>query len=322
MQKSRAATYLTVKLGQPPKLVSEAVDCFLADCKARNLSRHTLGVNRTVLAKFLDFVGDPSLESITSQHIRAFLIDKAAHTSSATAARNYTVLRTFFKFLTQENFLNANPMANIEKPKFSAPVIRPLPAEEIERLLRACDAKTFTGLRDRLALLILVDAGLRASELCDLTLQDIDIENQLFLVRHGKGDRSRRVPFGAAVLNLLRQYLVRRSEVDTPNLLVTVYGEPIDRYRLRKIVENAAKRAGIEEPVGPHRLRHTCGVQLLKNGADAFTVQKILGHTTLHMTRRYCELADSDVQEKHRLYSPGDRFANLASNSERRKRLV
>ncbi len=310
----------SVQVGRTPRTLQEAADTFLADCKARNLSPCTVTLNGIILRGLRDFLGDADLQSVTATDLRRFLIDKASNTSPATAARYYDALKRFWRFLATEGFVSADPMTTIEKPRAPVPIIQPLSSEQVDAMLEACDPKSFSGLRDRLILLVLVDCGLRASELCGLTLADVDLENQQLLIRHGKGDRSRRVPFGAAVLSLLRQYIARRAEVDTASLFVTVYGEPLDRFRLRAIVMRAAERAKVTHPhMGPHLLRHTCGVQLLRAGADSFTVQKVLGHSTLLMTRRYCELADSDIQAKHRLYSPGDRLKNAAPTGKRRR---
>jgi integrase/recombinase XerD len=312
---------VAVRLGNAPRTVEEAAVGFLADCAARNLSPATIEVNRIVLTALRDFLDNAHIAEVSTQDLRRFLIEKASSTSPATAARYYDTLRRFFGFLEAEGFCSPNPMHGVRKPRAPIPIIRPLSTEEIERLVAACDNRTFCGLRDKLALLVLVDCGLRASELCDLELSDVDIENRQFLVRRGKGNRSRRVPFGAAVLATLRQYLARRAEAECPKLLVNVYGEPIDRHRLRAIVRNRARRAGVEHPhMGPHLLRHCCGIQLLRAGADVFTVQKVLGHATLVMTRRYCELADSDVHEKHALFSPADRLRTAATGTRRRLR--
>lgn len=312
----------TIRLGKPPSTLAEAAASFIADCRARNLSPCTITLNRIILRGLADFLGDTALSQITPADLRRFVIEKASNTSPATAARYFDCLKCFFRFLAAEGFISQNPAAGIEKPRAPVPVIEPLQQEQVEAMVSACDTRTFSGIRDRLVLLMLVDTGLRASELCNLCVNDVDLENQQLLVRHGKGGKSRRVPFGNAVLGALRTYLARRAEVDEPHLLVTVYGEPVDRYRLRAIVKNAAERAGVKHPhAGPHLLRHTAGVMYLRRGGDTFTLQKIFGHSTQHMTRRYCELADQDVQDKHRLFSPADALSRTATSAGRKKRL-
>mgnify|MGYP000285991706 CR=1 FL=1 len=308
---------LSVQVGTPPKTLLEAVESFVIECAARGLSKNTIALNCIILRELTNFLGDKPIEDVTTDELRRFFVEKATSTSVSTAARYHNTIHRLFTFLAEDGFIPTNPMAGVKKPKVPAPVIKPLTPEQIEALIAACDAKSFVGLRDKLILLMLIDCGLRASELANLTLDDVDLENQIFLVRHGKGGKSRRVPFGKAVLAVLRAYLAKRAEVTTPNLIVTVYGDPVDRYRLRAIVTQRGEKAGVK--CTTHLLRHTCAVSYLRAGGDAFSLQKLLGHSTLTMTRRYCELADSDIAEKHRLYSPADRIKNAGLEQKRRR---
>jgi len=310
----------TLIVGKSPGTVENASRLYIADCKSRNLSNATVSLTVIILKGLCDYLEGKPLADVTSHDLRKFFIKKATSTSSATAARYYECLHAFFKFLHKEGFLHSSPMTTVTKPKAPTPLIEPLAQEQIEAMVNACGTG-FAGIRDRLILLVLIDCGLRASELCDLTMSDIDWENCIFLIRHGKGDKARRVPFGSVVASTMRQYLARRAEVDTPYLLVTVYGERVDRHRLRSIVKAVAAKAGItHKHMCTHLLRHTFAVSYLRAGGDVFSLQKVLGHSTLTMTRRYSELADSDIQEKHRLYSPGDRLKLKEKAGRRRLR--
>ena len=309
---------ITVSVGNAPETIRDATKIYLADNKARSLSVHTLGTNTRVLKALTDFLDGKPIAEVSSGDLRRFFIEKATATSPATAQRYYNCIHAFFRFLQHEEFISADPMTGVQKPKAPTPIIEPLSQEQIEAMLNTC-GKKFTGIRNRLVLMTLVDCGLRASELCDLTVSDIDWEEQLFLVRHGKGDKARRVPFGSAVASTMRQYLARRAVVDTPYLFVTCYGDQVDRYRLRAIVARVAAKAGVVHPhMGPHLMRHTCAVLYLRAGGDVFSLQRILGHSTLVMTRRYSELADSDVSDKHRLFSPADRLQPAVKTGRKR----
>jgi len=175
--------------------------------------------------------------------------------------------------------------------------------------MNALNPKTFTGMRDRLIISLLYDTGMRSTELCMAELSDWDADSQSILIRHGKGDKSRTVYFGVSTAKLLQQYLIRRGTQATNRIIVNSYGMPVDRYRVRIIVNNAGKRVGIKTTT--HLLRHSFAVAMLRNGADVFTVQKMLGHSSLQMTLHYSKLADGDVSAKHRLYSPSDRLKQL-----------
>lgn len=314
-------TLRTVHAAGSPLDLSGATERFLTNCKSRNLSPRTLEVNRSVLAALEAALPVQNVADVTAHELRRFFIAKTTDTSPATAARYYDAIRAFFVFLEAEGFLDSNPMSQVVKPKAPRPIIEPLKAEEVEALLASCGTADFIGIRNRLILLMLVDCGLRASELGALELGDVDLDLQALMVRMGKGGKSRRVPFGRAVGMALERYLVRRGKLDSEALLVTCYGHPIDRYHLRHIIIGCAEKAGIEHKrMGPHLLRHTFAVSYLRAGGDVFSLQKMLGHADLTMTRRYSELADSDVQEKHRLYSPADRLRNASPEGKKRLR--
>jgi integrase/recombinase XerD len=179
--------------------------------------------------------------------------------------------------------------------------------DEVQLMLDACNLKTFAGVRNAVCLLIMFGCGLRCTELCELTMADIDWSDGVMVIRQTKTGRSRRVPFGETTAKMVRSYLLLRGKLETDRLIVNSYGEATDRYRMLKIVQFVAEKAGLDTTrVHPHLLRHSCAVNLLRNGADVFTVQKILGHSTLSMTRHYSQLADLDVIEKHRAFSPAD----------------
>lgn len=120
----------------------------------------------------------------------------------------------------------------------------------------------------------------------------------------------------------LLNYQARRGNLPTLSLFVTVYGVGVDRYRVRDIIIERGKQAKVGGVrCSPHTFRHTCAVMYLRNGGDVFSLQKLLGHTDLTMTRRYAELSENDVCEKHRKFSPGDALPQTARVVGRRTRL-
>lgn len=309
---------LSVVTSRAPETLAQASDVFLTDCESRNLSPATLALNRTVLRLLDEAMECPRLQDVTAHSLRRFLIEVGTRRAPSTAQRYYETLRAFFAFLESDGLLEPNPMRQVVKPKAPKPIIEPLAQEDVEALVASCGSD-FVGQRDRLVLLLLVDCGLRASELAELKAEDVDMGNQLLLIRHGKGDKSRRVPFGHAVAAALKSWLPRLEGLPCDRLIVNCFGNGIDRYRVRHIILKRAKRAGLEGRIGPHLLRHTCAVSYLRAGGDVFSLQKILGHADLTMTRRYTELADTDVQDKHRQFSPADRLRQ--PETDKRKRL-
>lgn len=301
-----------------------AVSAFTAFCDSKNLSPRTIEYYAARLASFrrrLEISSTaPRPSDVTPTTIREFLRYEKEHSSASTANHSLCTLKVFFGFLHNEGFIESNPTLVVQKQKVRKPVIQTLSMEQVDRLVATCK-KDFYGVRDRAILLVLIDTGLRASELCGIALSDLDWSEQTIRVV-GKGDKERIVPFGSAVRQALRQYVIVRGELETNALFVGHYGDPIDRSRLREIVRRRCERAGIRgiRP-SPHTLRHTAAVSFLRAGGDTFTLQKLLGHTSQEMTRRYCEsLSTEDVQRKHRQFSPVDNMS-LSVPAKGRKRL-
>jgi site-specific recombinase XerD len=135
-----------------------------------------------------------------------------------------------------------------------------------------------------------------------------------------KGDKERTIWFGLTTTQALRQYLTRRGELDHNKLFVSHTGEPINRYRVRNIIVERSEQAGISGVrCSPHSLRHTCAVTFLRNGASAFDVQRLLGHSTLDMTKRYVSLVDSDLMDAHAKASPVDNIASIKAKFGRKR---
>jgi integrase/recombinase XerC/integrase/recombinase XerD len=257
---------------------------------------------------------------VSMNTIREFLLDEIIRNSPSTACHCHTTLSVFFGYMVTEGLIKSTPMKSVEKPKRRRTIIDTFTPEQVELILSTC-GNDFYGIRDRCMILIMLDCGLRVSELVGLTLDNIALEDQTFIVV-GKGNKERMVPYGDTVKNVLVRYLGRRAKIVENRLLVNCYGKPISRYSVREIISRKGDRVGITGVrCSPHTFRHTCAVQFLRSGGDIFTLQRLLGHSTLEMTKRYCEsLNAADVQNKHRLYSPVDNM-NLSAKTSSRKRI-
>jgi integrase/recombinase XerC/integrase/recombinase XerD len=180
-------------------------------------------------------------------------------------------------------------------------LIQPLSEDEIQRVLIAAQQHT-GGVRNYTMLLLFLDTGIRLSELVNLKIPDIDFAAGQFKV-FGKGAKERIVLMGLATRREVIRYMEHyRPQPINPNenrLFLTASGSAITKRSLGQMIERLATRAGIPR-LHAHLLRHTFAVRYLVNGGDVFTLQKILGHTTLEMTRKYVTLASGDVKEKHR----------------------
>jgi len=172
------------------------------------------------------------------------------------------------------------------------------------------DTSRSAGFRAWTTILILLDTGLRANELVGLTLNEVNLEDGIVKV-YGKGAKERIVPIGARVQRAIWKYFQHhRPEPANPlcnNLFLTKNGEPITVNRLETIIEYHGKKAQVKGcRCSPHSLRHTFVISYLRDGGNVFSLQRILGHSTLDMVRNYIALTQSDLQAAHLPCSPVD----------------
>ena len=319
---ARANVVKTHSLKSMADDLQSAIDGFLAYCKSKNLSSNTVGYysyRLHALHVYLVATASPTAPtSLTPQTIRAFLTTEAEQKSASTASHSHTALRAFFGFLVNDGFLESSPMNNVAKPKRRKSIINTFSLEQVDAVLSHC-GKDFLGIRDRAIIAMLLDCGLRVSELAGLDLDDVDWADGALIVL-GKGNKERVVPFGHTTRQVLTGYIARRGVLDTEALFVSNLATRLDRHRVAGIIERRCERAEITGVrCSPHTFRHTMAVSYLRNGGDVFSLQKFLGHSSLDLTRRYAELSQTDVQDKHRLYSPADRLASAKQVSGRKR---
>jgi integrase/recombinase XerD len=219
-------------------------------------------------------------------------------------------LRIFFSWLVSEDVIDNNPFDRVKIPRPPRKVIATFSDSQIQQLLNTIDTGTAEGYRNLTIIVTLLDTGMRVSELCTLKLDGVWLEDGLLKVL-GKGNKERLIPMGKQVQRLLWRYISRyRLEPARPNtdtIFLTADGKPLTKDRVDKIMAYYGKKAAISNVrCSPHTLRHTAAVRFLRNGGDVFSLQRMLGHASLEMTRRYCELADIDVKRAHLTASPVD----------------
>ena len=223
-------------------------------------------------------------------------------------------VRAFWSWLVREEIITSNPFTKVKVPKAPKKVIATFSEKQLTALLKAVNTSMPAGFRDWTIMLTLLDTGLRASELVGLTMGNINLEDGMVKVL-GKGSKERMVPFGAKVQRILWKYLHKYRPQPAnplcPTLFLTASGNPITTDRLRTIIEKYALRAGIEGVrCSPHTFRHTFAISYLRNGGDVFSLQRILGHSSLEVVSIYVNFASADIKSRHRRFSPAD---NLAS---------
>jgi len=329
--------------------LSQACDGLVRYKSATGLSPNTIRNYRTTFAKLKAYFEshpersaaesqDPAFDSITRGQLIDFLAwlrDEYLSEPDGAAPRGqikpspksilniHTDLSGLWSWGVAEGFVPANIVRTIAPPDPKEPVVETLTKEEIDALLAACDrSKTWknrqvvanerpTADRDRVIIMLLVDTGLRVSELCGLKIKDADLTNRHIVV-FGKGNKERALPISPRTAKTLWRYLTteRKDELVNSPLFLGNTGEPLNRGALLKLLLRLGEKASVQD-CHPHRFRHTFAVNFLshreashRNGGNAFELQMALGHTTLEMVQTYLSLAQTDLDVAYRKALP------------------
>lgn len=272
----------------------------------KGLSANTMNAYGSDLKSFFSFVSVATVEEITQEEIIAFLTHKKSlEHASASISRALVAIKVFFRFLKREKQIENNPADALEGPKLWQLLPEVLSTEEINRFLLQPDPETFEGVRDRALLEMLYASGLRVSELCQLSLYDVDDE---YVKVKGKGGKERLVPIHKKAICALDRYLsIYRDNWPSDKLqilFVTSKGKPIDRFTVWKLVKKYAKQAGIQKSISPHVLRHSFATHLLDHGADLRIIQEMLGHSNIATTDRYTHISQSRLKDAFSRFHP------------------
>lgn len=305
--------------------IESAVSDFLDYANSKNLSPMTIKYYQQQLATFQRFLKanypNLGLGEVSKDIIRHLVTVEKDRTSASTANHCLAVIYRFFRYLREERQVRGrNPAKGVEKLKTPKIVIQTFSMEQIAAILEQC-GWDFYGHRDWAVIALLLDTGMRASELCNIKLDDINWDDRLIRVV-GKGNKERMVPFCTKMKTGLKRYLKVRQSPDTDMFFVNHFGQPLNRYRLAELIRRRCKQAGVKgvRP-SPHTMRHTFAVYWLRNGGDTFSLQRILGHVSLEMTERYCQtLSCEDAARKHEDFSPADKVVKDIKKG--RKRLM
>jgi integrase/recombinase XerD len=319
--------------------VSKATIGFLQYKSAEGLSPVTVSGYERDLKLWIEFVGDMDIVEVETTEILSFMNylrteyvprritgDNSRKLAPKTVYNIYVSLASFFTWASREFNLN-NPMKSIPRPRVpeDAPV-EPFKKEEIELLIKACDfceeavtdrrrkfiMQRSTSKRDKAILLTLLDTGLRASELCALRVEDVDMRSGKVRIRAGeagkaKGGKGRIVYMGKSARRFLWRYLAEREDGEDPDapLFIGKFHRPFNRDALRQLINSLGGKVGVKK-CHPHRFRHTFAITYLRSGGDIFTLKALLGHGSLDMVEHYARIAEVDIEPAHRKASPAD----------------
>lgn len=280
----------------------------------KGLAKNTVAAYRRDLSMWAAFCADREIgpRDVSAADLTEYLGRLRSGSSPAqtafapsSVARMLVSVRAFYRFLIREEKIAFDPTARVGTPKKPRSIPKAIPLEAVEALVEL-PRDDLLGLRDRAILETLYGAGLRISELVNLDVDDIDIDDGSVLVRSGKGGKGRRVPVGRAARRALSSYvlqsrpeLVRRavSRGSGPAVFLNARGGRLSRQGCWKILKTYARAAGLEDRVSPHTLRHSFATHMLDAGADIRVVQELLGHASLATTQVYTLVSDRRLRE-------------------------
>ncbi len=276
----------------------------------RGLSEHTVDGYARDLVRFGSWLADQgaSLDEVDEARVAGHLVTLSlAGLSARTQARALSSIRGFFRFLVQERRRQRDPSELLEGPRLLRKLPGVLNRDEVLRLLNAPTGIKPNRIRDRAMLHTMYAAGLRVSELVNLDLADLHLEEG-FVSALGKGNKRRLVPIGDHARLALTEYLAkvrpRWAKPASRACFVTSRGKPMTRQSFWSLVKRYARVAGITKPISPHKLRHSFATHLLAGGADLRSVQTMLGHVDISTTQIYTHVSGDHLRKMHERYHP------------------
>jgi len=277
----------------------------------RGLAANTLLSYQQQLAAFGRFLSERRLDvqTVCEEDITDFLHCQAKRKlSAASQAHMISVVKGFFHYLVAEDMREENPVSAVHLPKRWKRLPKYLTVAEVAALLESPDLGTVLGRRDRSILELMYASGLRISEVIQLQLAGVFLEDSFLRVR-GKGRKERIIPFGAAARDKLSAYLERDRPALVKNnsddfVFLNYHGQPLTRQGLWKIIKAYGRKVGVGAVLTPHVLRHSFATHLVESGADLRSVQLMLGHASISTTEIYTHVARDQVKRVYDRFHP------------------
>lgn len=293
-----------------------SIDAFIdAIWLEEGLAKNTLAAYRRDLTLYGKWLADHArgLDDTAEVDLQAYFSHRHTPGSKATSAnRRLTVFKRYFRWALREGRIASDPTLKLQSAKQALRVPKTLTEAQVEALLAAPDTSNALGIRDRTMLELMYASGLRVSELVELKVFNLSLNDNVLRVL-GKGSKERLVPYGEMAAQWLRQYLASpRQELlagkQTQDLFVTVRGvnagSAMSRVMFWYVVKKYALAAGIRSALSPHTLRHAFATHLLNHGADLRAVQLLLGHVDISTTTIYTHVARERLAQLHAQHHP------------------
>ena len=279
----------------------------------RNLSGNTVSSYKNDITSLLNVlethgITDPS--QVNKKELNSFFSSLSkTGLSSNSAARYYSSIKGFFRYLFIQNYIKENPMEKVSSPKLKKGLPLVLSVTEVDSILSKPDTSNVLGLRDKALLELLYACGVRVSELLGLKISDLFFNEEIIRV-FGKGSKERLVPVGRSAVKWVNEYLIKsRTLLEKKHksenfLFLNKRGTKLSRMGIWKIVDKYVKDAGIKKEVHPHTFRHSFATHLLEGGANLRAVQEMLGHADISTTQIYTHIDREYIKQMHKDFHP------------------
>ncbi len=282
----------------------------------RGFSDNTVDAYNDDVAKLLAYISidNKKISDVSAENLQAFAADiHDLGVSMRTQRRIISGIKSFFRFLLAEGYIDENPALRLEMPHTSRKLPEVLTVEEIDSLVDAIDLSSSAGVRNRAIIETLYGCGLRVSELVNLEVSGVYFDEEYVIVR-GKGNKQRMVPLSGEAIKWIREYLPIRNALDIKHgeeniLFLNRFGRRLSRVMVFYIIKELAELAGIRRDISPHTLRHSFATHLLEGGANLRAIQQMLGHESIATTSVYLHLDNTHLRDEILLYHPRNRHS-------------
>ncbi len=296
-------------------MLSERIDTEIKYFKSfllsdRNCSIETSNFYIRDINQFAKYIKDNNLDlhKLSTDNIRDYIMYLfEMKLSSKSIARKLTSIRNFYLFLISENIIDYNPAENIETPKSAKTLPDILDYSEIKKIFQIPREDNILELRDKAILETMYACGLRVSEVCNLSLNNINFKEEFIRV-FGKRMKERFVPISKSTIKIIKKYIsearIHLNKKNNEYLFLTKNGNKLSRMSIWNILNKYVRLAGIEKHIYPHILRHSFATHLLEGGADLRSVQEMLGHSSIITTEIYTHVNKEYLKEMYDKYHP------------------
>lgn len=280
--------------------INEYIDYLKIDKK---YSLNTIMSYKNDLSKFVLFINDKDITCLNKKDVISFIENEKLNDKSArTISHDLIVIKNFYKYLLKEQIIKVDPTIDIELPKLKKSLPHTLSFDEIDKILDI-ELNDKYSYRNKAMLELMYSSGLRISELVNLKMQDIDLEDDIVRI-YGKGSKERIVPIGDYAIKYLKKYIYEYRSSLMHNkvsdyIFLNSRGDRISRQAMFKLIKKIIRDKNIKKNVSPHTLRHSFASHMLENGADLRSIQELLGHSDISTTQIYTHISNKKIKENY-----------------------